>query len=289
MQENENFRPKITYLAKEPTICPICNYKFFRESLLSGGGRLNADKVTETLHRLYKPGKKFGKIHPLIYSVVICPDCFYASLPGDFFNISKKSIEELKNKKEERIKFSNELIGAPVDFNNYRILETGAAGYALAILCYDYFSNKSIPVIKQAICSLRAAYLFEELETEKPDRYFQYVAELFYKKALFFYKRSIELNQSKEQIMETIKSYGPDIDKDYGYDSVIYLIGILKYKYGIKTDAQIRKKELEEARSYLGKLFGLGKADFDKPKEILEKSKDFHQMISDEIKEIDGK
>ena len=88
--------------------------------------------------------------------------------------------------------------------------------------------------------------------------------------------------------MESIKTYGPDVDKDYGYDGVIYLIGILMYKYGIKTETAIRKKQLEEARSYLGKPFGLGKSDFDKPKEILDKSKDFHEIISNEIKKIDG-
>ena len=89
--------------------------------------------------------------------------------------------------------------------------------------------------------------------------------------------------------MESLKTYGPDIDKDYGYDGIIYLIGILTYKNGKKTDAAFRKKDLEDARSYLGKLFGLGKADYDKPKEILEKSKDFHMIISDEIKELDEK
>ena len=56
-----------------------------------------------------------------------------------------------------------------------------------------------------------------------------------------------------------------------------------------KSNPEIRKKELEEARLYLGKLFGLGKTDFDKPKEILEKSKDYHQLISEEIKTLNGK
>ena len=46
---------------------------------------------------------------------------------------------------------------------------------------------------------------------------------------------------------------------------------------------------MEEARLFLGKLFGLGKADFDKPKEILDKSKDFHKLINEELKELDEK
>ena len=289
MEEKKQFRPKITYLAKEPIICPICDSQFFRESLLSSGGRLHADKVTDTLHRLYIPSKKFGKIDPLVYNVVVCPNCFYASLPFDFSDIPEENRERLKMRTKDRIDFSNKIIGESIDFTYHRTLETGAASYMLASLCYDFFTKKSIPVIKQAICSLRTAYLFEDMEKEKPNNYFQYISELFYKKSLFFYKRAIELDQSKEQIMENFKTFGPDIDKNYGFDSVLYLIGILAYKYGIKEDVEIRKKELEEARIYLGKLFGLGKADFEKPKEILEKSKHFHKLISDELKEMDDK
>jgi uncharacterized protein (DUF2225 family) len=287
MEENELFRPKVTYLAKDETICPVCENSFYRELMLSKGGRLQADIITDTLHRLYKPSKKFGEIYPLAYSIITCPNCLFTSLVGDFNNPVLKNKEEINDKVNERIDFVKKIIGEQIDFLKYKTLESAAAGYAIAVECYDNFSRKQIPVIKQAICSIRAAYLFEELEKKKPNQYFDYVSELYYKKALFFYKRAIELEQRKEQIIGDFKAFGPDIDKNYGYDSVIYLIGILTFKYGRKDDKELRKKDLEEARLYLGKLFGLGKADFKKPKEILEKSKDFHKLISDEIKEID--
>ena len=290
MGDKQGFIPKVTFLAKKPTVCPVCENSFFLETLLSGGGRLFADVVTDTLHRKYQPSKKYGKVYPLIYTAIVCPNCFFSSLQNDFLTIpeEKKQIEELKTLTNERIEFANKLVGKQVDFTQYRTLESGAAGYALAILCYDYYNRKALPVIKQAICSLRTAYLFEELDQENKDQYYKYVSELFYKKALFFYKRALKLNHSKEQVMETLKVYGPDLDKNYGYDGIIYLIGTLTYKYGIKNNKSKRKEELLEARTYLSKLFGFGKSDFDKPKEIVEKSKDFYEHIAKELKEIDG-
>jgi uncharacterized protein len=286
--EDNTFIPKLTFLVKNETVCRLCDTKFYRESLLSGGGRLNADVVTDTLHRIYKPTSKFGRIHPLIYSIVVCPNCFYSSIPGDFENPIEENIEKLINLKPDRIDFANKLIGEPVDFGKFRTLKTGAAGYVLASLCYDFYGRKSIPVIKQALCSIRTAYLFDDLETEFPDNNYKFLSEIFYKKALFFYKRAMELNQSKDQVIESLKILGPDVDKNYGYDGIIYLIGILTYKFGAKDDKDMRRKDLDEARLYLGKLFGLGKADFDKPKEILEKSRQFHEVITKEIKELDG-
>ncbi len=288
LADKDSIRPKVTFLAKTPTVCPVCENNFFIETLLTGGGRLIADNVTETLHRKYRPSQAYGRIYPLVYTVTVCPACFFASLGGDFGEVPEESIKIFKKQRNERIDFANKIIGSPVDFSKYRTLESGAAGYALAAMGYDNYTKKALPVIKQAICSIRAAFLFEELEKEKPNRNFAYLTELFYKKALFFYNRAMELNQSKEQVMESLKSFGPDIDKNYGYDGIIYLIGILTFKYGIKTDKEIRKKDLLDSRQYLSKLFGFGKSDYDKPKEIVDKAKEYHEAISKELKALDG-
>ena len=111
--------------------------------------------------------------------------------------------------------------------------------------------------------------------------------ETFYKKALFFYKRAVELNQKKEQILENLKVLGPDIDKDYGYDGLTYLTAALTYLYGSKEDVDVRKKELEDSKLYFGKLFGMGKSNVNKPKEILEKSKTFYDIVSKELKQLE--
>ena len=92
--EKQKYRPKITYLDKKHLQCPVCGFEFQKEILHTGRGRLNAGKVTETLHRIYLPSEKFGKIHPLVYSVTTCPDCFYSSLPGDFLNLPEEKKDE---------------------------------------------------------------------------------------------------------------------------------------------------------------------------------------------------
>ena len=65
---------KISFFAKNKTICPVCGAEFFRENLLSGGGRMNAGNLTPEMHRLYEPTHKYGKVYPLIYSVTVCPE-----------------------------------------------------------------------------------------------------------------------------------------------------------------------------------------------------------------------
>ncbi|MCG8568642.1 MAG: DUF2225 domain-containing protein [Spirochaetes bacterium] len=284
MSDVQKFIPKLTFLSKKPIICPVCQQEFYHENMMSGGGRLIAEDISDKLHRNYKPSQKFGKVYPLIYPVVVCPDCFYASLPGDFDKIEEDMAATLKMKTQERIDFANRLIGGVIDFSRYRTLESGAVSYVLAAECYDSFNPKMLPVIKQAICSIRGAYLFEDLNKEKPNHYFDYLTEMFYKKALFFYQHAVDLNQNKQQIMENMKTFGPDLDKNYGYDGITYLIAVLTYQYKPKEDPEIRRADLEESKLLFGKLFGMGKSNVDKPKEILDKSRDFYEMINQELK-----
>ncbi|HQJ05268.1 MAG TPA: DUF2225 domain-containing protein [Spirochaetota bacterium] len=284
---DDRIRPKITFITPtKKIICPICGEMFFYEKLMSSGGRLIAGDITDKLHRTYKPSANFGKIYPLVYSIMVCPTCYYATLPMDFDKVPSENIEKIESQTSERIDYANKLSGAPVDFSKYRTLESGAASFALAAGCYEYFNKKFLPVIKQAICLIRAAFLYEDLNKEKPNRYFDYLSELFYRKALFMYEQAFELNRKKEQIMENMKFLGPDIDKDYGYDGLTYLNAVLLYYYGDKSDPERRKKDLEKAKLYFGKLFGMGKSNINKPKEILEKSKDFYDIVSNELKEI---
>jgi uncharacterized protein (DUF2225 family) len=285
---DDRFRPKVSFLSRDVITCPVCGHEFYQERLHKGGGRQIAGAITDTLHRLYKPSQKYGKITPLAYIMLVCPDCFYCAYPADFMKIDEEAAGKLKDKTMERIDFANKLVDGLVDFTKFRNLQNGAVSYALAVDCYDYIGRKKLPVIKQAICSMRAAYLFEELEEEKPGNNYQFVAELFYRKALYFYKRAQYLNIEKEQIMENMKPLGPDTDKDYGFDGINFLIALLTFKYGKKDDPEKRLVELEEAKILMGKLFGMGKSNFDKPKEILERSRDFYELIGNEIKDLNG-
>jgi len=282
------FRPKVTFLSKEYISCPVCETHVYKESLMTGSGRLIAGDITTLLHRTFKPSQSYGKIYPLIYYIMVCPNCFFASFPADFKKVMRDKIDLLSEKKEERIELVQKMVGESIDFGTYRTLYSGAASYVLASMCYDFISKKCTPIAKQAICSMRAGFLFEDLNKEKPYEYFDYIADICYKKALFFYNRALEFDMKKEQLIENVSALGPDIDKDYGYDGILYILNALKFIYGDKSNANIRIADLEEMKSGFGKLFGMGKANVNKPKEILEKSKNFYELVSKELKELKG-
>ena len=55
---------KVTFISKEPVICPVCETPFNREELFSG--RVNAGDLTDELHRTYLPTHNYGEVHPLL-------------------------------------------------------------------------------------------------------------------------------------------------------------------------------------------------------------------------------
>ena len=82
---------RITYFSKNAIECPVCQTKFNREDLLSGGGRLVAGDLTDELRRSYEPTVRFGEVYPLVYIVTVCPSCFYAAYPQDFLGLSDEA------------------------------------------------------------------------------------------------------------------------------------------------------------------------------------------------------
>ena len=82
--EKETKQTTITFYSKEQIECPVCNAKFRREELHSGGGRLIAGNLTDELRRLYEPSAKYGVVYPVIYNMTVCPKCLYSSFPQDF-------------------------------------------------------------------------------------------------------------------------------------------------------------------------------------------------------------
>jgi uncharacterized protein (DUF2225 family) len=49
-----------------------------------------------------------------------------------------------------------------------------------------------------------------------------------------------------------MKSFGPDTDKNYAYEGVLYLCAYLRYKFG-PSDPDQRKLSLEDARRTIAK------------------------------------
>lgn len=274
--------PPLTFYSKEQIECPICSTKFKREELKSGGGRLIAGSLTDELRRLYEPSAKFGEIFPLVYSLTVCPKCHYAAFPQDFCVLDKESLERIYEHMQDRYNSVRRLFAKP-DFSSARTLSDGAASYYLAIMCYELVDSKYSPTIKQGVCAIRAAWLFDELGKKYPEENYTYASKLFYRKALFFYRRAIELESAGKEMIANLKSFGPDADKNYGYDGVLYLAALLEYKYGARGDSLKRFELLTQQRRSLSKMFGLGKSTKNKPGPLLEHARNLYDGLVEEL------
>ena len=145
--ENEKER-KVTFISKEPIVCPVCEASFNREELFSG--RVNAGDLTDELHRTYIPMHNYGEVHPLVYELTVCPACWYSAYKADFLGIPSKPAAALKEGTASRVEAAQRVFGG-TDFNSPRSLMEGAASYYLAMLCYEGLPKEFSPTIKQGL------------------------------------------------------------------------------------------------------------------------------------------
>ncbi len=278
----------ISYRAKEKTTCPVCRAEFQVEMLHSGGGRLIAGKLTPELRRLYEVSKKYGKVYPLAYSIVVCPQCLYASFPKEFEKLDGGPLEEIKRSTADRRMAIEKIVG-PVDFSDDRNLVTGAASYLLAIECYQKRDMSVAPTPKKAICSLRGAWLFSDLNDEFPGLGFDKVRDFLYTKSVLYYSPTLDImTNGREPHDQFLALLGPDTDKNWGFDGVIYINGYLTRRYLDKlAPSPLQKIEmLDRCKRHLGKLYGMGRASSSKPSVIIDMAKDLYEQISTQLEEM---
>jgi uncharacterized protein (DUF2225 family) len=267
---------KLSFRQKTVTTCPVCGYEFYREELLSGGGRLIAGKLTDELRRLYEEGKKFGKVYPSAYTLTVCPSCLYSSNVKDFDALLPMEINKLALKK-----FFGDLT-----FAEERNLELGAASYMLAIDCYSFRNKKVAPTYKSAVCAIRAAWLFSDLAEKYPERPYGKISLFFYKKAFSLYVRILDIIQTGEEPTDAAGHMGPDTDKNWGYEGILYVTAVLTVKYGgQEPDLAKRIEYYEKCKRYLSRLFGVGKSSKNRPTELLDKTKDLYDIINQKLAE----
>jgi uncharacterized protein (DUF2225 family) len=283
---NEERELKITFYSKDPLRCPVCEASFYREELLSGGGRLIAGTLTDELHRLYEPSAKFGDIHPLVYASTVCPSCWFASSEADFLHLPAKNRDLAAGDKDARIAEVQTLFPS-VDFASPRSLPEGAAAHFLALRCYTFYTKEFSPTLKQGVESLRAAWLFEELHKKYPSENWDWIGLLFKRKARFLYKEALIREQSGKEALAGVRNFGPDIDKNYAYEGTLYLSALLEMKYGDKEDPELRVESIGEAKRTIAKIFGLGKSSKAKPGPLLEKARDLYDSMNRELNEND--
>jgi uncharacterized protein (DUF2225 family) len=276
---------KVSFLSRKEYECPVCGARFHKEELLSGGGRLIAGPMTEELHRLYEPSAKYGEIFPLIYQAPVCPECWYAAMDQDFMELSGEGLIKAREDQENRIRDVKRLLGN-LDFSSPRNLAEGAASQYLVTRCYGYFDKNFSPTIKQGLSSLRAAWLFDDLDKKNPRQHYDWLALLFRRKAQFLYNEAIRREQGGKETLSAMKSFGPDTDKNYAYEGVLYLCAYLRYKFGPGAPDQ-RRPSLEEARRTIAKIFGMGKSSREKPGPLLDRARQIYDAINRELNESD--
>jgi uncharacterized protein (DUF2225 family) len=278
---------KVSFFSKKEYECPVCRATFRKEELLSGGGRLIAGALTEELHRLYEPSAKYGEVFPLAYQATVCPECWFTSMDGDFSLLPpgnrNKAMDDQSRRMEE-----TQLIFPRVDFHDPRGLMEGAASQYLTLRCYDFYNKDVSPTIKQGVASLRTAWLLDELDKKHPNQHYGWLGTLFRKKARFFYNEALAREQSGKETLSGLKSFGPDTDKNYSYEGMLYLCAYLRYKFGPAQGGDQRKTSLEEARRTIAKLFGMGKSSRDKPGAFLDLARTIYDAINKELEESDG-
>jgi uncharacterized protein (DUF2225 family) len=274
---------KISFFQKNDTLCPICGNSFKREELRQGGGRQIAGPLGEDLRRFYEVSKKFGEVYPLIYSVLTCPTCFYSAMNSDFSTPDPKAIDVLRSEEELRHSYIEPLF-SDLDFSRPKTLTEGAAGYALSLLSYQHFGPSFSPTIRSGICSLRAAWCFSDLHRKFPSENWDYLEKIFYHKAKFFYSQTMEREQDGSEMVNSAMHFGPDVDNNFGFDGVMYLTGWLEYKYGSQHDGE-RTQSLATARRAIARLVGMGKSSKSKPSVLIEKAKELHKLMGEEIKD----
>ncbi len=281
----------ISYRSKDKTRCPVCENEFNRELLHSGGGRLIAGKLTAELRRTYEINKKYGKVYPLAYVTITCPQCLYTSFPTDFSQLAHEEAMELRKKMTDR-RIGIEKIVGPIDFNEDRNLVHGAASYILAIECYQMRGINIAPTPKKAISALRGAWLFADLAQEFPGKGFDKISDFLYTKAVQYYTPTLEImSNGREPHDQFINLLGPDTDNNWGFDGVVYLNGYLTKRFLplLASTNQSKLEYLERSRRYLGKLYGMGKASKSKPSVIIDMAKDLYEELTKDIEILRAK
>ena len=285
--DSEKKKPAISYFSKDKIICPVCKKAFEKEVMRSGNGRMIAGGLTDDLHRIFQPSAKFGRIYPLIYEIGACPYCYTAMLWSDFTELKKKEDTDrlFESRDERKDKVNN--VFPHFNLKHERTLFDGCAMYYLALLTYSKVNPEMLPTMKSAFLSLRLAWLTHELDLAVPGHNFEFISQAMYRKALFFYQQGILCETDRTEKSSTLGNFGPDMDKNYGWDGVIYLCGLLEYTYGQKDDLQLRLKKLSESKTAIARIFGLGKSSKNKPGPLLEKARDLYDRLTKEVNDDD--
>lgn len=185
--------------------CPVCETKFRAEQVRFS--KLKLVKRDPDLRMHYE------KIDPLMYNVILCPQCFYANFAEDFNKITP--VKKSKLLSTTRMDCSN---SSPC------VEKTAIENHKLALECIKIINGTPGNLAKSY---LHLAWLYEDINEKTLAKEMREYALTYYKQA---YSSSPHLNSSQVQ-------------------QIIYLIAELSLQLGYNKDAYeffqqlIREKE----------------------------------------------
>lgn len=282
-----DIRSEISFFKEEELLCLVCKTFIPQETIITGRGRLDAGDLTDDLHRLFTSSEEHGELFPIIYLVYTCPNCYFSVMKKDFKKLHRNSIVNFSTPlaKLRRQEMLLNLFSTIPDFTQRRDLISGLATYMLAIETYNQFDSLDSPTIRMGICALRCAWICQHIkEHGYEDESIDFIIKIFYKKAMFLYDQAIELSMTGSEDLGAIGSCGPDFDKDYGYDGVVYVSTWLNVHYGDKTDSLERERTLKKSKTNISKVFGFGISSKEKPSVLLGVARDIYDLIETELK-----
>jgi hypothetical protein len=104
----------------------------------------------------------------------------------------------------------------------------------------------------------------------------------FYKKAYEYYLQVIELLQNGNEPADMAGNMGPDADKNWGYEGILYIMAVLTVKIGSREkEVEKRIEHFNTCKKYLSRLFGAGKASKSRPSDLLERTRDLYDKINE--------
>lgn len=285
----EIIKDNISFFSKDPLICAVCEKENFREEIRIGRGRLDAGPLEPDLHRQYIPTEEFGTVLPLLYNVVTCNHCYFSFLAFDNpKKLHSRSLAKLKdeNARSERLAFLRKIVNQTPDFSKKRTMLSGLASYILAVASYNQYSREDAPTLRLAIATLRVAWICKLLQKFGYGDETDDLKQIFYRKASYLYTEGLKLQQNGAENYSNLSSFGPDTDKDYGFDGVVYISAWLLFHYGETHNPMIREKNLTNTRSTLSKVFGFGKASKEKPSALLVQARETFDLVEKELKKL---
>ncbi|MGL5254884.1 MAG: DUF2225 domain-containing protein [Brevinema sp.] len=275
----------VTFFSKKEIVCPLCSCSFQREELQTGRGRINAGDLTPELRRLYIPTQKYGVVNPLLYPLAVCPQCLFAGLPSDFqrlSNIGKQDVEA-----QNRHTMIKKIFGKTIDFTVNRDIAAGLASYVLAFMSTTHLEKDFSPTLRRGLYALRAAWLAGDLFAKSGVCHLGDLKTELYKQSLLNYESAMEKQLKNQEPFDGLVWMGPDVDTNFGYDGVIYIIGVLLYnQIEFLPDAD-KIKRIEMVKRNLSRIFGMGKSTRDKPEILISYTRDLYNKMNADLKRLE--